>query len=50
MTCRGKKPGARTGPAVNNVIYWLTFPDPDIDAASAMMLLNSPPEIQAGCE
>ncbi|XP_015309585.1 forkhead box protein N3 isoform X2 [Macaca fascicularis] len=23
--------------------------DPDIDAASAMMLLNTPPEIQAGC-
>lgn len=26
------------------------FPDPDIDAATAMMLLNTPPEIQAGCE
>lgn len=38
------------GPVVNNVIYWLIFPDPDIDAASAMMLLNTPPEIQAGCE
>lgn len=51
LLCRGKEnTHAHTSPVVNNVIYWLIFPDPDIDAASAMMLLNSPPEIQAGCE
>lgn len=50
VTCRGKNTHTHTSPVVNNVIYWLIFPDPDIDAASAMMLLNTPPEIQAGCE